>query len=125
MQRLEPPRKAWRTWHFFLHSLSSSAGLPQDIWGDIRAHEALPSSWSPAWGGIKEAPPRAQLSRCNTQERVGGRPWVSLEGVTARRSWEQGLRNPTVTSCPPQASNLPSGLIFVPPPWVLFVRGAR
>lgn len=57
---------------------------------------------------------------------MGGRPWVSLEGMTSKRSWKQGLRNPTATFCPFQASNLPLGLNYVlPVPLVLCVRGEK
>ena len=57
---------------------------------------------------------------------MGGRPWVSLEGMTPKRSWTQGLRNTTANFCPFQACNLPLGLSYVlPVPLVLCVRGEK
>lgn len=89
--------------------------------GNIRAREALLSSQSPACCGITEAPRGLNCPDVTSRE-----VWVSLEGKTPKRSWKQGLRNPTATSCRFQASNFPSGLSFVPPvPSVLFVRGKR
>lgn len=78
MQRSGPSRKAGgrgTSLPQFLRGFLKASHIRH--FGDTKAHESLLSSWSSAWGGIREAAGWWALqSRCKAQGIVGGKPWI-------------------------------------------------